>query len=167
MSWTKRQIVEQAFTEIGLASYVFDLSADQMQSALRNLDAMMGSWINKGVTLGFPIPGSPQDSVLAQDTGIPDYAAEALYTNLAIRIAPSYGKAVSAETRLTAKEALNGLMIQAALPNQMQHISGTPMGTGYKYISTTGDPFIPDPVLSPIDNDSNGQLILNGEQNGY
>ena len=40
MGWTKRQFVTQAFEEIGLASYVFDLTPEQLQSALRRLDAM-------------------------------------------------------------------------------------------------------------------------------
>ena len=29
MGWTKREYVEQAFEEIGLASYVFDLTPEQ------------------------------------------------------------------------------------------------------------------------------------------
>ena len=31
MGWTKRQFIEQAFDEIGLASYAFDLGPEQMQ----------------------------------------------------------------------------------------------------------------------------------------
>ena len=44
MGWTKRQFVAQAFEEIGLASYVFDLTPEQLQSALRRLDTMMAAW---------------------------------------------------------------------------------------------------------------------------
>ena len=33
MSWTKRQIVEQALEELGLASYVFDMQPEQVESA--------------------------------------------------------------------------------------------------------------------------------------
>ena len=32
MAWTKRQIVTQAFEEIGLASYVFDLEPEQLRA---------------------------------------------------------------------------------------------------------------------------------------
>ena len=35
MSWTKRQIVEQALEELGLASYVFDMQPEQVESAKR------------------------------------------------------------------------------------------------------------------------------------
>ena len=33
MSWTKRQYIVDAFEEIGLASYVYDLQPEQLQSA--------------------------------------------------------------------------------------------------------------------------------------
>mgnify|MGYP003525752305 CR=1 FL=1 len=55
MGWTKRQFVTQAFEEIGLAAYVFDLTPEQLQSALRRLDSMMASWNAKGIRLGYQI----------------------------------------------------------------------------------------------------------------
>jgi hypothetical protein len=44
MGWTKRQFITQAFEEIGLAAYVFDLTTEQLQSALRRMDAMVAGW---------------------------------------------------------------------------------------------------------------------------
>ena len=74
MAYTKRDIVEQAFEEIGLASYVFDLQPQQLESALRRLDAMMATWNAKGIRLGYPLPSSPADSDLDQEVGVPDNA---------------------------------------------------------------------------------------------
>ena len=104
MSWTKRQFVVQAFEEIGLASYVFDLSPEQMDSALRRLDSMMAAWNAKGIRLGYPIPGNPQDSSLEEKTGVPDSANEAVYMGLAVRLAPGFGKVVSPDTKSAAKQ---------------------------------------------------------------
>lgn len=56
MGWTKRQFVTQAFEEIGLASYVFDLTPEQLDSALRRLDTMIASWNALGIRLGYPLP---------------------------------------------------------------------------------------------------------------
>ena len=56
MGWTKRQFIEQAFEEIGLAAYVFDLTPEQLQSALRRLDAMMAGWNTNGIRIGWPMP---------------------------------------------------------------------------------------------------------------
>jgi len=62
MGYSKRQFVEAAFEEVGLAAYVFDLQPQQLESALRRLDAMMAEWNAKGIRLGYPLPGSPQNS---------------------------------------------------------------------------------------------------------
>jgi len=74
MGYSKRQFVTAAFEEIGLASYVFDLNPEQMESALRRLDAMMADWNAKGIRLGYPLPSSPQNSDLDEQTNVPDSA---------------------------------------------------------------------------------------------
>ena len=132
MGWTKRQIIEQAFDEIGLAPYIFDLTADQLQSALRRLDALVSGWDSKGVRLGYPLPSSPGDSDLDTDTKMPDKAVEAMFLQLSIRLAPSYGKTVSPETKASAKQAYDSLLVQFATPPEMQIPAGYPAGAGYK-----------------------------------
>ena len=92
MSWTKRQFIQAAFEEIGLATYIFDIETDQLQTVVKKLDAMMGLWDSKGVNIGFPIATNPEDADLDTETNAPDAANEAIYLNLAIRIAPGYGK---------------------------------------------------------------------------
>jgi hypothetical protein len=44
MGYKKRQFISAAFEEIGLASYVFDLQPEQLESALRRLDAMIADF---------------------------------------------------------------------------------------------------------------------------
>jgi hypothetical protein len=146
MGWTKRQFVAQAFDEIGLASYVFDLTPEQLQSALRRLDTMLSSWNAKGIRLGYPLPSSPQDSDLDEQTNVPDSANEAIYTNLAIKLAPSYGKQVLPDTKSTAKESYNTLLSIAAMPNQQQMPSTMPFGSGNKPWRTYDNPFVRPPI---------------------
>ncbi|OYW93885.1 MAG: hypothetical protein B7Z23_04325, partial [Pseudomonadales bacterium 32-61-5] len=88
MGYSKRQFISAAFEEVGLASYVFDLQPQQIESALRRLDAMMAEWNAKGIRLGYPLPNSPESSDLSAESQVPDSANEAIITNLAIRIAP-------------------------------------------------------------------------------
>ena len=120
MGYSKRQFVTAAFDEIGLASYVFDLTPEQLQSALRRLDAMMASWNALGIRLGYPLPSSPQFSDLDAQSEVPDSANEAIITNLAIKLAPSYGKQVMPDTKATAKETYNTLLSRAAMPMEQQ-----------------------------------------------
>jgi hypothetical protein len=146
MGYSKRQFVTAAFEEIGLASYVFDLQPEQLQSALGRLDAMMAEWNGKGIRLGYPIPGSPQFSDLDEPSEVPDSANEAIITNLAIKIAPSYGKQLMAETKLTAKTGYNTLLSRATMPNEMQLPGTMPSGAGNKPWRTYDNPFLQKPV---------------------
>jgi hypothetical protein len=112
MSWTKRLIINQALTEIGIASYDYDSTADQLSSALRQLDALMAQWINDGIVFDpvYPISTDPSVSDLDQDTNAPAEALLPMYVQLAIRIAPEYGKQVLPATVLTAKAAYSALL---------------------------------------------------------
>ena len=142
MGYSKRQFVDAAFDELALASYEFDLQSDDLQAAMRRLDAMMAEWNGKGIRLGYPVPGSPENSALTEETQVPDYANEAIITNLAIRMAPSRGKTVSPETKAVAKQGYNTLLSRAALPPEMQFTRNMPAGAGLKTWRNDGDPFI-------------------------
>lgn len=159
MSWTKRQFVTQAYEEVGLASYVFDLSPEQLQSAARKLDSMMAQWDSKGIKIGFPIALSPENINLDQETNVAPFANEAIALNLAIRIAPSYGKAVAPETKANAKIAYETLMAHCAMPPRRQFGPLLPAGSGNKAFDY---PYLPNPNTDPIQLGDNGQLNFLG-----
>ena len=155
MPWTKRQFIEASLTEIGLADYVFNLTANDLQTALRRLDSMMADWYERGILLGYPLPPSPTESDLDENTGVPDRANEAIITNLAVKLAPSYGKQVSPQTLTAAREALNTIFVRAARPGVMQYPNQTPAGAGNKYWGMFWGPFLrpPQDALSEAGNE--------------
>ncbi len=156
MGYTKRQFVTAAFEEIGLADYVFDLQPEQLEGALRRLDAMMMEWNAQGIRLGYPISNSPQQADLDTDTNTPDSAWEAVITSLAVRIAPGYGKAVSPETKVTAKNAYNVLMQRAAFPLEKQLPETMPIGQGNKPWRWD-NPYVYPPI-DPVDAGPDGPI---------
>ena len=158
MGYSKRQFIAAAFEEIGLASYVFDLSPEQIESALRRLDAMMAEWNGKGIRLGYPLPSSPQYSDVNAQSDVPDAAFETIITNLAIRIAPSYGKQVMTDTKITAKNAYNTLLSRATLPMQAQ-LGQLPSGAGNKPWRYD-NPFLDRPV-DPVLAGQDGEIQFN------
>jgi len=160
MGWTKRQFVVQAFEEIGLASYVFDLTPDQLQSALWKLDAMMAEWNSMGIRLGYPLPGSPQYSDLDAQTSVPDMANSAIYSSLGIRIAPSYGKMISPDTKSMAKNAYNALLKAFSAPIEMQLPGTMPSGAGNKPWRDYDNPYVRRPV-DPVLAGEDGPLEYN------
>jgi len=156
MSYSKRQYINAAFEEIGLASYVFDLQPEQLESALKRLDSMMADWNGKGIRLSYPIPGEPEYSNIDAPTQVPDSANEAIITNLAIRIAPSYGRQVMPDTKSSARGSYQTLLSRAAMPPEQQ-LSMLPSGAGNKYWRNSLNPFTPRPE----------ELLLAGEDGEF
>lgn len=162
MGWTKRQFITQAFEEIGLAAYVFDLTPDHLDSALRRLDSMIAGWNANGVRIGYPLPSSPQLSNLDDDSGVPDYANEAIYLNLAVRLAPAFGKQVAQETRAFADMAYSNLANQVAIPTPERELPRTmPRGAGTKPWRNFNNPFVYGPGSdSDVNAGSDSAIIL-------
>lgn len=152
MSYTKREFVEGAYAEIGAASYVFDLSAEDLQLALRRLDSMMAEWNARGIRLGYPLPASPSDSDLDEITTVPDSANEAIITNLAVRLAPGIGKTPAIETKVAASHALDTLLARAAMPSPIQ-LPSMPYGAGSKQVDSTFTPAPDSPLQAGPDSE--------------
>ena len=159
MGYSKRQFVTGAFEEIGLASYVFDLQPQDLETALRRLDAMLAEWNAKGIRLGYPLPGSPQFSDIDADSGVPDSANEAIICNLAMRLAPGFGKSLNALTASTAKMGYNTLLSRAAMPPVQQFPATLPSGAGWKSWRDYGNPYV-DPPVDPVTVGGDGDLTL-------
>lgn len=132
MSWTKRQFIIQAYEEIGMANYIFDLQSEQLQSAARRLDAMMALWNGKGIRIGYPLATNPEDVDIDTETNVPDAANEAIYQNLAIKLAPGLGKAVSQDLKMGASDGFKTLTERGSRPAARQMPKGWPRGAGNK-----------------------------------
>lgn len=131
MSYTRRQYVEGAYEELGMANYVFDLTPEMLQSACRRLDNMMALWNSRGVRLGYPLPGSPENTELDTETGVAGAANQAIITNLSLLLAPTVGKTPSVETKVAAKASYDSLLAWLAVPRPYQ-LPVMPSGAGNK-----------------------------------
>jgi hypothetical protein len=156
--WTKRQIVNQNFTELALACYEFELTPEETNGALVLLDALMAEWQNEGIYLGYALPTSPGDSDLDDPSGLPDYAVRAVWTNLAVARAAAFGKAVPPTLQVAAMQSKSKLYAQAAIPPQQQLRGSMPIGAGNKYWAAPGRRFVRPPDLSPVQTSGNGNL---------
>lgn len=110
MSWTKRQYIEQAFNKIGLGSFAYDADPEDLQDALTELDAMMAEWSERGIDIGWPLSADPKNAKLETDTGAPDRANTAIFYNLAVRLAPDYGRTIAATVHSTAQSSFKRLL---------------------------------------------------------
>lgn len=134
MGWTKRQFIAAAFGELGLSLTTFELNDDQLSEALTRLDSMMALWDSVGIRLGCSFNSS---SGIDDTTPIPDFANEAVFMNLAVRVAPSYGKAVHPDTRELAKSGYENLLrISSQFPQELK-LTGLPVGAGNKPVRSS------------------------------
>ena len=143
--WSKLDVINQAFSEIGKGAFEFDLQPEDMQTALRKLDAMLATW---GGTLGVRIgyAGGDGKGDLGVDTMVPDWAYEALYLNLALRLCPDYGKTPSPLTVKDAKAALDAVRNRTVMV-ATRNISGY-AGAGNSWWGATAIPQ-ENPLLAP------------------
>lgn len=131
MSYTKGEIAHAAFSELGFGDYVFDMSPGQVADAVAILDRMMAAWSADGIRLSYPVPSSLAGSDPDQDSNVPDVALEAVVANLAVRVAPGYGKAVSDSTMAS---AARGRSLLATLCHRVVPVTmpAMPAGAGNK-----------------------------------
>lgn len=159
MSWTKRALVTQAFEDAGMASYVFDLAPEDLQSVLRKMDAMLAMWARKGINLGYVQSQGPDDGDLDQDSGIPTAAVFAVTNGLARYVAAMYGKPVSPEIAAAAKEGYEALLMPSRIP-EIPMPNSMPRGTGSRRDRSTYDRFLCQAPTGPVQNTPDGELTL-------
>jgi P22 tail accessory factor len=144
MGWAKRQFIQQAFNEIGLGSYFFDLSPEQLQHALVTLESMIGGFYTNGIMIGYPISGDVHNADIDEATDVPFNLTQPVYTNLAVALAPAYGKTPPPETKLAANNGYTLLCMQAAKPKKVRLPLDMPLGAGnkrvlYRYVEPEED----------------------------
>lgn len=130
MAWTKQDIIRGALAEIGIAAYDFDLTPDQQQEALRRLDGVMAEFTRTNANFPYAVPSAPDGGTITDDSGVPDWAIEAVRLTLACRIAPSYGKQVMPGTIAERRTAMNALYARHPLPQRNLDIHSVPSGAG-------------------------------------
>jgi hypothetical protein len=163
MSWTKGDIVRQAYEELAIAGYVYDLTDDELLAGLRRLDTMMATWASQGLRVSYTANAAPDGSQLTDASGLPLAAVEAVYLGLAVRLAASKGKQLAASTKTTAKAAFDALLARQAAEDvrEQQTRSGVPAGAGNKSLGTLRPhPYLTNPDTDPLRISSGGGLDL-------
>ena len=162
--WTKGQLVAKAFGELALAGFVVDIQPDEELDAIVTMDAMVAEWEGKLIRLGYAFAAGPDAPDPAAPSGLADGDVRAVYMNLAVAIAPSYGKQLQPSTLLAASTGLRTLQgrAAAAIAKQGQRQpTNLPVGAGSRFPGRTY-PFFPPPTVDPLPV-SNGDMTISPE----
>lgn len=126
MAKTKGEIVTAALTEIGIADFEFDATTAEGLEGVDRLDTMIAYWSSININIPYNFAGA-----VGEDSGLPTSSYEAVITNLAIRLAPSYGKQPAQQVLAAAKAGLTALLGESAKPLERQ-LGFLPFGAGHK-----------------------------------
>ena len=129
MSWTKRQLLEQSFAGLGMASWQNDLEPEDINFALNFMDSMVSSW---GMNLGYLQSSTPKTSDPDQASGLPLDANLAVWSNVAIGIAPKFGKNPAVMLQRTAALSFDQLQSRVAIVIPMRFDKTLGVGAGNK-----------------------------------
>lgn len=158
--WSKRQLIVEAFAEIGIGAQ-YDIQPEEFSTALRRMDAMVAGWESDGIRIGYALPSTADGSELDDASGIADRWARAVFLNLAVELAPGFGKTLKPSTLIAAGQALGQLELAAAWIPPSSVRGGLPLGAWHKRrhhlsaaytsdetpervsVSESGDVFIP------------------------
>lgn len=131
---TKRDIIKQAFTEIGLGSYNYDLQPEDYEDAVRLLDRQMAVWSGYGIETGYPVSTDRDSVTLDSDIGLILQLEDGVVCTLAVSLGPPYGREVPIDVRRRARAGyVNGLRLASVPPMKGINTTNVPSGAGYKH----------------------------------
>lgn len=139
---TKKDIINLAFEEIGIAYYNFDIQPEQYISALKRLDSMMSVWQSKGLELDYLLSDPITGSSLEDEAILSDKAIKPVYSNLALDLCPMFGKNPSLINIKNANLSYKNLINTSVSSNEVK-MDRYVLGGGYKPASS-GFPEIAD-----------------------
>lgn len=128
MSIVNSDLISDALREIGVLDETESASAEQGATGLRKLNQMMAQWEESDVKLGYYA-----QTVLSDTCPIPVYAEVGVTTNLAIKLAPTYGAQISVALAGNALDSY--LVVQRTAMNERLpevDMQNRPFGEGYR-----------------------------------
>lgn len=129
-SITKGAITVRALGKLGIANYVFDTEAEEDVSALRQLDSMAARWQSKLEPFGYRQPDTNGTSLPSDQAGIEEADVDAFISNLAVLLAPDYGKTPAGVLNKQAAESRSEMFTRYARRVEYQLPNRTPTGAG-------------------------------------
>jgi hypothetical protein len=127
---TKGALGARALHHLGIANYVFDVESEETISTLKTLDSMIAEWQAKLNDMGYIQPATNGTSQPSDPAGIDEAMVEAVAANLALRVAPSYGKTTSGELRAMARDGRSFVFSSYSRARAVEIPSYLPLGAG-------------------------------------
>jgi len=130
---TKGALVIRALGKLGIANYIFNTEAEEEISALRQMDSLASDWQSKLEDFGYSQPATRGASNPEDASGINAADEDAFISNLAVQIAPDYGKTPSPFLLKRAAETRSTLFCRYAREVEIPLSEKMPVGAGNRF----------------------------------
>lgn len=134
---TRATILSRAFARIGIADYVYAVNPEERADARSTLDAMLSEWEASGVDLGHT-PAADDDNDAVEMT-TPTWADQAVWSNLALRLAPEFGKTPAGGLIKEARRGYDLCVGKTQVIPTEARIRGSLRGAGNRFYRTQPD----------------------------
>ena len=154
---TKRELINGAFSKVGITQYNFEIAPEQMQEAREVLDDYMAEMSRLGMVFD---PVYPPDGDLESETNAPEWTVRHLKNMLAVEVAPIIGRTPMPKTNADANTSLDTMLTQYMV-HYSPDIGGMITGAGrkrsnYPFIrrGEENPPYVdPAPIPPPAETD--------------
>ena len=131
---TIREVVQDAFEEIGVKTAEVSLTGDELQSGIRRCNDMLLEWDDIGIIVGYSEVLNCDDVINVERNAI-----GAIKYNLAIRLAPSFQKPIGAALVTIAGGTMDVLMASSTDISNIAYPDTLPLGSGNQCASNDTD----------------------------
>lgn len=139
MAETAGSVIKSALQEILVQASEAPLEPDETIDALLYMNRFMAAQAANGIALGYTEVDDTSDVIT-----IPGGAIEGLVFNLAMKLAPQFGKVVDVTLARNAKDALATMRNIAVKVGRAQFPNTLPRGSGNEDDGVRQDQFYPD-----------------------
>jgi hypothetical protein len=120
----KGDYVDGAYEQMTIWGVTTNATPREVEIALKRLNGLLLHWENQNIFLGWNVGAEdPND-----ESGLPDWAQEAVFTNLAIKLLPVYGRGATLEQKQDAAAAYEAITLSCI--NNMEYPDTMPVGAG-------------------------------------
>lgn len=124
---TKIDLINMAFEHLRISGITTQAVPEEIQFALSLLERMAAELQERNIVLGYNFEDVPD---VNSDAGIGLWAANGIETNLAARMAASFGKTISNELALMARQSMSNLSSRTANVRVTPYPHRQPRGNG-------------------------------------
>jgi hypothetical protein len=130
---TKGALFIRALGKLGIANYVFDTEAEEDVSGLRQMDSLASDWQSKLDNFGYSQPSVRGNSLPTDPSGINASDEDAFIYNLAVLLAPDYGKQPSPIVLKRAADMRSTVFTRYAKQIEVPLTDKMPVGAGNRF----------------------------------